>query len=168
MARHKKFSSIGRKLNAEINMGFTYKTERKITSIIVHCSFSPQGRSDDANTIDKWHLKRWGRKSGIGYHYVVDELGNIFKGRWADYPGAHIKGHNLDTIGICRIGGMDKDGNEIEDATFLQKLAIQKLTMLLISDSMYKLLPKDILGHNECPEVNKSCPLLDMDIIREG
>jgi len=167
MSRHIKFSSIGRKLNAEISMGFTYKTEHKITSIAIHCSASPQGRGDDAHTIDKWHLERWGKNSGIGYHYVIDEFGNIFKGRWVDYQGSHIKGYNRDTIGICRIGGMDNSGNEIEDATTLQLFAIKKLTNLLISNEMYKLLPNAIKGHNEYPGVNKSCPLLTEEQLEE-
>jgi len=168
MSRHIKFSSIGRKLNAEINMGFTYKTERKITSIAIHCSYSPQGRGDDAYTIDKWHLKRWGKNSGIGYHYIVLEDGTIQKGRWVDYAGAHVKRRNSNSIGICRIGGMDNDGNSILDATPMQILSIQKLTRLLISDEMYSLLPEDIKGHNEYPGINKSCPLMDMEEIRKG
>jgi len=162
--RHEKFSSIGRDLTEEINNGKTYKTNRKITSIAIHCSFSPQFRGDTAFAIDKWHKERWG--SGIGYHYVVLEDGTIQKGRWVDYAGSHIKGHNRDTIGICRIGGMRKDGTATEDATPKQYKAIQKLTRLLISDKMYNLLPSDILGHNEYPGVNKSCPLMNMNKVR--
>ena len=104
--RHEKFSSVGRDLTDEIESGQTYITKkRKITSIAVHCSDSPQGRGDDAFAIDHWHIERWGRNSGIGYHYVVLENGIIQKGRWVDYPGAHIAGYNSNTIGICRIGG---------------------------------------------------------------
>jgi len=163
MSRHIKFSSVGRDLTAEINAGSTYKTNRKITSIAVHCSFSPQGRGDDAHTIDNWHFERWG--SGIGYHYVVLEDGTIQKGRWVDYPGAHVKGHNSHSIGIVRIGGMDKDGKEVHDATEAQYEAIGKLTKLLAD--MYELESSDILGHNEYKNVNKSCPLMDMDRVRD-
>ncbi len=59
MSRHIKFSSIGRDLTEDIFARNTYKTKRKINKIVVHCSFSPHGRSDDAHTIDKWHLDRW-------------------------------------------------------------------------------------------------------------
>jgi len=164
MSRHEKFSSVGRDLTEEINKKETYKTNRKITSIAIHCSFSPQGRGDGANKIDEWHKERWG--SGIGYHYVIDEMGRIAKGRWVDYPGAHVKGYNTNSIGICRIGGMREDGTAIFDATHMQIKALQKLTRLLISDNMYKLSPSDIFGHNEYPGVNKSCPLVNMNIIR--
>lgn len=162
--RHEKFSSVGRDLTDEIRNKRTYKTKRKITSIAVHCSFSPQGRGDDAKTIDDWHKERWG--SGIGYHYVVLEDGTIQKGRWADYTGAHVKGFNRNTIGICRIGGMGAEGQALEDITNKQIVALRNLTTLLISDKMYGLLPEDILGHGEYPNVNKSCPLMNMNLLR--
>lgn len=164
MSRHKKFSSVGRDLTDEINNKSTYKTNRKITHISVHCSFSPQGREDDAKTIDEWHKKRWG--SGIGYHYVILEDGTIQKGRWVDYAPAAVKGHNKGSIAICRIGGMGKDGVAVHDATHEQYYALQKLTRLLISDDMYSLSPSDIKGHREYAGVKKSCPLMNMDRIR--
>ena len=164
MTRHKKFSSIGRDLTSEVFNGHTYTTKRVIKSIAVHCSFSPQGRGDDAHTIDEWHLDRWGKKSGIGYHYLIRTDGTIEKGRWVDFAGAHIKGHNHNTIGICRIGGMGKDGTAIEDATFEQINSIRKLTALLIG--LYGLKRQDILGHSEYAGVLKSCPLLNMNLIR--
>lgn len=162
MSRHKKFSSIGRDLTEEVFNGSTYKTNRKVDTIVVHCSFSPQGRRDDAHTIDKWHKERWG--SGIGYHYVVLEDGTIQKGRWADYIGSHAKGHNNGSLAICRIGGMGKDGAAIQDATNEQINSIRKLSKLLCK--MYDLPYTSIRGHTELPGVNKSCPLMNMNLIR--
>ena len=160
--RHKKFSSIGNDLTEDVINGKTYKTTRPIDKIVVHCSFSPQGRGDDANTIDRWHEERWG--SGIGYHYVVLEDGTIQKGRWADYMGSHAKGYNKGSLAICRIGGMGKDGTAINDATHEQINSIRLLAKLLTK--MYGLKYTDILGHNELPNVNKSCPLMNMNKIR--
>ena len=156
------FSSVGIDLTERVYRGSLYKTGRRIDNIVVHCSFSPQGRGDDAHTIDRWHIERWG--TGIGYHYVVLEDGTIQKGRWVDYPGAHVKGHNSYTIGVCRIGGMDEFGNEIEDCTPDQDRSIVVLSSLLIN--MYNLRVDDVLGHYEFPEVHKSCPLCDMGWIR--
>jgi len=164
MSRHIKFSSVGRDLTAEINNGSTYKTNRKITSIAVHCTFSPQGRGDDAKTIDRWHKERW--NSGIGYHYVVLEDGTIQKGRWVDYAGAHVKGYNSHSIGIVRIGGMGADGKAVHDATPEQYKAIERLVEVLLKE--YQLGPKDVLGHTEYPNVNKSCPLMGMDKVRSA
>ncbi len=166
MHRHKKFSSIGRDLTEEVFAGHTYKTNRPVNKIVVHCSFSPQYRGDDAHTIDKWHMERWGKNSGIGYHYVVLEDGTIQKGRWVDYIGSHAKGYNNGTIAICRIGGMGKDGSALSDITDEQINSIRKLSKLLISDKMYKLIPSDIVGHGELAGVNKSCPLLNMNLVR--
>lgn len=166
--RHEKFSSIGQDLTEEILSGETYKTNRDITSIAIHCSYSPQGREDDAYTIDQWHNERWtrpGRPSGIGYHYVVLEDGTIQKGRWLDYPGAHVSGFNKHSIGICRIGGMGVDGKPLRDATYEQIGALRMLTQLLVK--MYKLDMDRVLGHGEYPGVNKSCPMMNMDFIRK-
>ena len=120
MSRHQKFSSIGKDLTASVAKGKLYKTSRVIRGIGVHCSFSPQGRGDDAHDVDNWHQQRW-RNSGLGYHYVILEDGTIQKGRWVDYPGAHVKDHNKDTIGIVRIGGMSPTTKEATfDATDAQ------------------------------------------------
>jgi len=168
MNRHKKFSSIGRKLNAEISAGHTYKTNRKITSIALHCSASPMGRGDDVFTIDRWHIERWGKNSGIGYHYFIDKDGNIFKGRWVDYMAAHVKGSNANTVGVVREGGADIDGNSIYDATPLQLLAIKKLSQLLISEDMYDLSSSDIKGHNEYKgHSSRGCPMLTDEQLEE-
>ena len=160
--RHEKFSSIGKDLTDDIFAKKTYKTSREISSIIVHCSFSPQFRGDDAYSIDKWHQNRF--KTGIGYHYVVLEDGTIQKGRWADYSGAHAKGFNAHSLGICRIGGMSKDGEALRDATNEQINSIRKLTHLLVE--LYDLSITDVKAHNELPHVNKSCPLMNMNLIR--
>lgn len=162
MSRHIKFSSIGRDLSDDIYDGSTYMTRRKITSIAVHCSYSPQGRGDDAREIDRWHRKRWG--SGIGYHYIILEDGTIEKGRWVDYQGAGIANHNPKTIHICWIGGTKNS-----EITPEQVESLQVLTRLLISDSMYRLLPCYIKGHNEyIGHYTRGCPMIDMSIIRDG
>lgn len=89
---------------------------RTIRKIIMHCSDSTYG---DASVIDVWHQQRgW---SGIGYHYVVtngrrrstssyrlQDDGVIEPGRPLEQIGAHCKGHNRDSIGICLVS---KDGN---------------------------------------------------------
>jgi len=165
MARHKKFSSIGQDLTQEIIEGKTYRTNRKIDKIAVHCSASPQGRGDDANTIDRWHQSNpgWG---GIGYHYVILEDGTVLKGRWLDFMPIHAKGYNAGAIAICRIGGMGEHREAIHDATDKQKKMIALLCELLISEEMYDLTIDDVKGHKEFPKVKKSCPLMSMNEIR--
>lgn len=74
-----------------------------IEKVVIHCSDSPHGRGDDAATIHRWHVEGndW---SGIGYHLVILEDGEIQAGRPWFWSGAHVRGHNENSIGICLIG----------------------------------------------------------------
>ena len=160
MSRHKKFSSVGNNLTDDINVGNTYKTKRKITKIAIHCSASPQGRGDDAHTIDNWHKQRW--NSGIGYHYVVLEDGTIQKGRWADYLGAGVSKGNVGTLHICYIGGI-----KFDDITTKQECSVITLARLL--KQMYNLDESKILGHNQFKgHESRGCPLIDMNKLRNN
>ena len=83
-----------------VKLGLT-KTPKSKHGVVIHCSDSPQGRGDDAYAIDRWHKERgW---TGIGYHYVILENGDIQTGRKRGRSGAHAKGYNHYT-GICLIG----------------------------------------------------------------
>ena len=75
---------------------------RQINYIIIHCSATKAGRDFHAKDIDKWHRERGFDE--IGYNAVVDLDGTVEPGRSESKPGAHCKGHNSDSIGICYIG----------------------------------------------------------------
>ena len=76
------------------------KGKRNIRKIILHHSASPVATT--VEQINQWHLDRgW---SGIGYHYVCVEDGSIKKGRNINRIGAHTKGQNKDSIGVCITG----------------------------------------------------------------
>lgn len=47
--------------------------------------------------------------SGIGYHFLVRKDGTIYQGRPEDTIGAHAKGANHDSIGICAEGDFMKE-----------------------------------------------------------
>lgn len=165
--RHKKFSSIGNDLTKQVFKGKTYKTNRKINNIAVHCTATPIGRDIDAHDIDNMHINRWGVNSGCGYHYIIKLDGTIEKGRWVDYGGAHVRGRNSDTIAVSYVGGVDKNLNAVEDAaTDAQVKSLEELLSLLVD--LYNLDPKDVLGHREFPKVYKACPCLTMDDIRKN
>lgn len=124
---------------------------RKITEIIIHCSATPEGKDFRASDIDKWH-KANGWK-GIGYHYVVCLDGTIEHGRAEEEIGAHASGHNQQSIGVCYIGGLAKDGKTSKDTrTDEQKLALQSLVTRLKG----KYPQADVFGHNEV--AHKDCP----------
>ena len=131
---------------------------RKIDKIIIHCSATPEGRDVKTDTIRGWHVDERGW-SDIGYHYVIELDGEIVKGRSKQRQGAHVKGHNKDSIGICYVGGMDKDMKNAKDTRTLKQ-----------DNSIYNLLCHLLLrypeatihGHNEFS--SKACPSFDVQV----
>ncbi len=64
----------------------------------------------------------------IGYHFVVLRNGTVETGRPLTQPGAHCKGHNSTSIGVCYIGGLSADGTQPQDTrTPEQKTALTNL-----------------------------------------
>lgn len=86
---------------------------RTINQIIIHCSATPEGRDDSAADINRWNKDH----GGIGYHYVIRLNGTIERGRPVEQIGAHCKGHNATSIGVCYIGGLRKKKSGVPDAT---------------------------------------------------
>ena len=66
-----------------------------------------EGRDVKTSEIKRWHVEDNGWRD-IGYHFVIELDGSIHKGRAVGTSGAHIVGENHN-IGICYVGGMDKD-----------------------------------------------------------
>ena len=92
---------------------------RNIDSIIVHCSATKAGQDFTATDIDRWHRERG--FNGIGYHYVIRLDGKLEKGRDVALAGAHCKGWNERSVGICYIGGLDENGRPADTRTNAQK-----------------------------------------------
>ena len=127
---------------------------RKINEIIVHCSATREGQEIDAATIDGWHKARgW---KGIGYHFVVGLEGQIEYGRPASQVGAHCKGHNSKSIGVCYIGGVECDGKTPKDT----RTTDQKETLVLLIRYLKKIYP-DAEVHSHSDFANKACPSFD-------
>lgn len=123
---------------------------RTINKIIVHCSATPEGRHTTVKEIDLWH-KQNGWK-GVGYHYIIYLDGSIHKGRDVEMTGAHCVGHNKDSIGVCYIGGCDRNMKPKDTRTPEQKEALIELLTRL-----KKRYPDaKIYGHRDF--ANKCCP----------
>lgn len=75
-----------------------------ISKLIVHCSDTPDHLNIDAQTIHNWHRKPPFTFDGIGYHRVIRRNGTIELGRPEYWTGAHTKGHNTGSLGVCLIG----------------------------------------------------------------
>lgn len=126
---------------------------RKIDKIIVHCSATKEGKSFNSKDITRWHLERG--FNDIGYHYVVLLNGKVEIGRPEIKIGAHCKGHNSHSIGVCYIGGLDANGKEKDTRT-----PEQKESLLILLKELKKKYPKaTIHGHREF--ANKDCPCFD-------
>lgn len=111
---------------------------RTILCIILHCSASTFGNAKDIN---RWHLRRG--FNSIGYHCVITREGKIERGRNINIEGAHTKGYNTNSIGICLILLPPK-----QKPTQTQLKALKKLL-----DSLPKV---PIYGHRQFK--NKICP----------
>lgn len=140
-----------------------------IHTVVIHCSATPAGMFVDADWINQLHVRRgW---SGIGYHDVILLDGMIEQGRPYTRRGAHVEGNNLNTIGVCMVGGLDSAGRPA-DTYFRQQW-----------DALHGLLWKHaanlpnlvrIVGHRDySPDLNgdgliapnewiKACPCFDV------
>lgn len=95
---------------------------RTINLIVIHCSATPNGASlfgvdqTPVQAIDGWHKARGFARApeaqarfnpglaAIGYHFVVYANGAVATGRAQEEAGAHAKGHNARSLGVCMIG----------------------------------------------------------------
>jgi N-acetyl-anhydromuramyl-L-alanine amidase AmpD len=124
---------------------------RTITKIIIHCSATLPGQEVTVDIIDRRHRQRG--YNGIGYHYVIMPDGKVEKGRHESIAGAHCKGHNKASLGICYIGGLDAHGQPKDTRTPEQKEALRTLVAELCSRHPIT----EIGGHRDySPDLNRN------------
>ena len=125
---------------------------RKINKIILHCSATPEVAEANVEDIRRWHLRRGFFRHWLSLSNTPD--GRIEKGRPIEKQGAHCSGQNGNSIGICYVGGMDKEMKKAKDTrTPQQKDAL----IYLMHELIYKYnQDMTIHGHNEF--ANKACP----------
>lgn len=137
--------------------------------VVLHCSASPYGNLD---IVEEWHQENgW---LGIGYHWLITNCysteedwiygkpdpsydGLVHKGRDEKFQGAHVKGHNWETIGVCLIGGEDFGGftsRQLESSVKLCNDIMQRYPSI-----------QGVKGHYEFPTL-KTCPDIDMGYYR--
>lgn len=124
---------------------------RTINKIIVHCTATPEGRYVDVDDIKTWHKHKG--FATIGYHWVVYLDGSVHKGRPEHVAGAHVAGHNADSIGIAYVGGCDKNMKPKDTRTPEQKDSLVRLLM----DKVIQYPEAKIDGHNDYDK-GKACP----------
>ncbi|WP_439258288.1 N-acetylmuramoyl-L-alanine amidase [Lonepinella sp. BR2271] len=159
-----------------------------IEKIVVHCSATRNGKTlarkglSSAQVIDGWHKQRGFKRlesnrqgfnpqlGAIGYHYVIDVDGTVATGRKVGETGAHVKGHNLNSVGICLVGGITADGKNHGEYTAAQWYALYEL----ICGLEQRFPNAKIYGHRDLsPDLNgdgtispnewvKACPCFDV------
>ena len=141
-----------------------------IDAIVIHCSATRAGQDVRAADIDKWHKERG--FAMIGYNYVIDLDGTVEVGRPLSRDGAHCntagtsgRSYNRHSIGICYVGGLDKDGKPADTRTPEQKRALR--------DLVYKLMDEypgivEVIGHRDAsPDRNKDGKITPNEWIKQ-
>ena len=129
---------------------------RTIEKVIVHCSATKPSMSVDAALIREWHVEERGWRD-IGYHFVICRDGSIEVGRPITESGAHCKGHNSDSIGVCLVGGVDEFNNPVNNF-----LAEQFRVLHDLIKSFEMIVPGiDVDGHHDFDK-HKPCPCFDV------
>lgn len=135
---------------------------RDINQIVIHCSATPPDMDVGRTEINEWHVQRG--FGSIGYHVVIRRNGDIEAGRPIHQPGAHAKGHNANSIGICLVGGVERDGSAMVPTDNFTPQQYESLEIMVTGLCYaFSLDPKEaVLGHRDLPNVTKACPCFDV------
>jgi len=136
--------------------------------LVVHCSATRPTQDIGVRDITQWHIQRG--FDTVGYHYVIRRNGEVERGRPENAVGAHVRGQNVNSIGICLAGGVDNAGKPANNFTAAQFVALHQLL-----DELRKRYPEArVLGHRDLsPDRNgdgvispnefiKACPSFDV------
>ena len=149
---------------------------RRLTKyIVVHCSATGPTSDIGVDEIRDWHVNKNGW-SDIGYHAVIRRSGQIEYGRHFDEPGAHVKGQNYQSVGVCMVGGVDAN-NKPENNFTAPQFASLKILLAMLRRSYPN---AAILGHRDLsPDLDgdgivekhewlKDCPCFDVQAWLKG
>ena len=119
---------------------------REVRYLVVHCSDTNE--NDTCLDIHKLHLEfGW---DGIGYHKVIRQDGVIEDGRPEYWVGAHVKGFNDISLGVCLIGK-----NKFSKEQFVSLKSLIKFWKIQYRKAQ-------IVGHCDFDYTNKTCPNFDV------
>ena len=127
---------------------------RQIDMIVIHCSATRCNKPFTVKALIRCHQDRFGF---TGYHYYITREGRVYQTRHLQLAGAHAKGFNAHSIGVCYEGGLDVKGKPADTRTPAQKKALTTLLRKLKRNHP----EATILGHRDLPDVAKACPCFD-------
>lgn len=140
-----------------------------IRYIVLHCSATRSTQDYSPEALERDHRARGFR--GIGYHYYVRRSGEVIPCRPLDQIGAHVRGYNHCSWGVCYEGGLDSTGQPADTRTPKQRASLLRLLAQLKGYAPQA----RILGHRDLsPDRNgdgritpeewlKSCPCLSAE-----
>ena len=138
------------------------KVKRLITMLVIHCTATRCNRRYSLLQLyhDHVEVNHW---RFIGYHFYILRDGKIEVTRPLARMGAHAKGYNAHSIGICYEGGLDEQGNPADTRTPAQKEAMARLIIQL--KQQFPTI-RTVLGHCDLPGVQKACPCFDATLLQ--
>lgn len=131
------------------------KTDR----IVLHCSATRPSMDIGADWIDRIHRDERSFDS-IGYHLVVRRNGVVEIGRPVDEIGAHARGWNHRSVGVCLVGGVRESDGETAEANYTG--AQWRALYALVRDLLRRYPAATVIGHRDLPGVAKNCPCFDV------
>lgn len=150
-----------RELLTKVESGLMMNGADSVRFIVIHCSATRSDRDYTVEQLLRDHKVRGFRT--IGYHFYIRKSGFVTRHRKLLKVGAHARGVNRCSIGICYEGGLDISGKPADTRAPLQKEALLELLWKL-----HRIFPNAlIVGHRELPGVKKACPCFDCGAYRE-
>ena len=129
--------------------------------IVVHCTATRPRNDIDVYEVNKWHLDDGYEM--IGYHYLIKVDGTIENGRPLCVQGAHVRGCNGVSIGVCYVGGLDDKGEFADTRTDQQRASLWALLINL----KHRFPKATIVGHHDLNRY-KACPCFDAKLAYAG
>ncbi|MDO5647361.1 N-acetylmuramoyl-L-alanine amidase [Paracoccus sp. (in: a-proteobacteria)] len=130
---------------------------RPIRYIVLHYSATFEDQDITAADVRNWHKGQG--FNDIGYHYFIRRNGLVEPGRPESVTGAHVRGHNPNSIGICCAGGLNRGTGPdvgVDNRTDAQKTA----TVNLLKDILTRYPDAQVVGHKDL--VPTQCPGFDV------
>ena len=129
---------------------------KHVRRLVIHHSAGP--RSQTTEQIRDYHVRvnKW---ADIGYHYVIEGDGSLHIGRPMPAMGAHARGINSESVGVCVVGDNTRDGQGWTPA--------QVATLRKVVDAYRRHFPEiDIVGHGQSPGQATACPGVSESVLR--
>jgi len=147
-------------------MALRYKTD----FLVVHGAWTRPDMDIGVAEIEDWHKKRG--FDMIGYHFVIRRNGALEHGRPIELVGAHVKGMNFRSLGVCLVGGRPSIKDHLgESWAGVSKHAewefnytqAQMETLKALHEYLSVIYPNlTVLGHKDHSGTRKLCPGFDV------